>query len=302
MNILILGGQGFIGYNLTLRLLKEKKYNLTIFERTIRQDRFNSSCKYVTGEFSNIDSYAHIFKNVDVVFHLISTTIPKSSNDNIEFDIESNVIATTKLLKLCVENRVKKVVFASSAGTIYGLPEAIPITEGHPQNPICSYGISKLAIEKYLFMFHKLYGLDYQILRVSNPYGQYQNPYSQQGAIGVFLGKVLRNEPIEIWGDGSVSRDYIFIDDLVEAMQLTINNDISEKILNIGSGKGTSLNQILEIIKEVVGKKINVLYKEGRGIDVPYNILDITRAGKCLNWYPKVELYDGIGKTWDWIR
>lgn len=302
MNILILGGQGFIGYNLTLRLLKEEKNNITIFEKTIRQDRFNSLCNYVTGEFSNIVNYEHIFKDIDVVFHLISTTIPKNSNDDIKYDIESNVISTVELLKICVKNNVKKVIFASSAGTIYGCPKSIPITEDHRNNPICSYGISKLAIEKYLFMFHQLYGLDYQILRVSNPYGQYQNPFSQQGAIGVFLGKILKNEPIEIWGDGSVSRDYIFIDDLTEALYLTMNNNSKEKILNIGSGKGTSLNQILEIIREVVRKKIDVLYEEGRGIDVPCNILDITKAKQCLNWYPKVDLYDGIKKTWDWIK
>src|SRR5262249_42060795 len=135
-------------------------------------------------------------------FHLVSTTLPKSSNADPVFDVESNVLATIRLLTQAIQTGLKKVVFVSSGGTVYGVPKQIPILETHATDPMCSYGITKLSIEKYLHLFHVLHGLDYTVLRLSNPFGEGQRVHASQGAVAVFLGKVLRGETVEIWGDG----------------------------------------------------------------------------------------------------
>ena len=201
-----------------------------------------------------------------------------------------------------VSKRIKKLLFVSSGGTIYGSPTTLPIIEASPTDPVCSYGITKLTIEKYLALFNRLYGLDYTIVRPSNAYGIRQNPNGIQGAISVFLGKVAGNEPIAIWGDGEVVRDYIYIEDLVDGMHKAATTTTTERIFNLGSGTGHSLNQIIETIRSLTGKDVRVDYKEKRVFDVPEIYLDITRARKLLCWAPATSLEIGINKTWEFIR
>ncbi len=299
MNILVIGGQGFIGNNLVLKLLKEG-HNITIFNRNIKEDRYLDSCKYIAGEFADINKFRYMLKNIDVVYHLISTTIPQISNFNPSYDIESNVITSVKLLEMCCEENIKKIIFSSSGGTVYGIPKTVPIKEDDPNEPISSYGISKLMIEKYLHLFKYLYGLNYTVLRIANPYGPYQNPLSNQGAIGIFLWKLLKGEEIEIWGNGSVCRDYIFIEDVIDAMYLFALKDTRSNIFNIGSGIGITLNELILIMKDVLKVDVKVIYKESRKVDVPTNVLDIKRIREELEWKPKVDIYSGIRKTWNW--
>ena len=300
MNILVIGGQGFIGHNLVMKLIAEG-HKVTVLEKHIKAERKLDFCSYRTGSFSDIGQNQQILDGVDIVYHLVSTTIPKTSMDDPSFDMQSNVVDTIKLLELCCKYKVKKIIFPSSGGTIYGLPDTIPIGEEHAANPICSYGITKLAIEKYLYMFYHLYGLDYQVFRISNPYGPFQNPFSNQGAIGVFLGKALKGENIEIWGDGSVCRDYIFISDVVKALCIASDAHTDLKVLNIGSGSGVTLTELVNIISEVTNKDIKVVYKGSRKIDIPTNVLDISKAARELNWYPQMPLIKGIETTWSWL-
>jgi UDP-glucose 4-epimerase len=171
MNVLILGGLGFLGINVTKGML-EASHSVTVVDMNMpAKGRKIDGCKYVVCSFDKLSSISSEFDDIDVVIHLISTTLPSTSNENIEHDISSNLLNTIELLHLCVEHNVKRVVFSSSGGTVYGIPDTIPISEDHPTNPICSYGIVKLPIEKYLQLFNRLYGLDYRILRISNPYG-----------------------------------------------------------------------------------------------------------------------------------
>lgn len=300
MKILVLGGQGFIGYNLCSKLV-EYGYQVSVFGQVIDPDRIIKECNYIAGDFSNIDEYVDIFEGVDVVYHLISTTNPGTSNNNITQDIETNLISTIKMLNNCVKKHVKKVIFASSGGTVYGVPETLPISEEHKTNPICSYGITKLAIEKYLELYNRMYNLEYMILRLANPYGPFHVSNSQ-GLINVYLNKVIENNIIEIWGDGEVSRDYIYIDDVVNAMCLSLNSNIKNEVLNIGSGEGTTINDVIKIMEESLGMQLNKVYKESRNVDVPINILDINKAKQKLNWLPQVNIKEGIIKTYDAIK
>jgi UDP-glucose 4-epimerase len=170
---------------------------------------------------------------------------------------------------------------------------------------MCSYGISKLTIEKYLHLFHRLWGLDYVVARLSNPYGEHQNPFAKQGAIGVFLGNVVQGHPITIWGDGEVVRDYVYIKDAVKALVLAAEYDAAPgepRVFNVGFGQGYSLNEIVAEIKKVVDMPVEVRYTPSRPVDVPVNVLDVSRAARHLEWQPKVSLAQGIKQSWSWIK
>jgi UDP-glucose 4-epimerase len=207
------------------------------------------------------------------------------------------VISTLHLLQAAKKAGVKKVIFFSSGGTVYGVPQRIPISENHPTDPICSYGIQKLAIEKYLKLFHHLYGLDYAVMRMSNPYGERQRPLASQGAVAVFLYKAMLREPIEIWGDGSVTRDYVHVSDVAGVIPVLVRYSGKHKIFNIGSGKGTSLLELIKIAETITGDSIEVRFRPARPFDVPVNILDISLAKRALSWTPAVDLEEGARRT-----
>ena len=196
----------------------------------------------------------------------------------------------------------RRVVFVSSGGTVYGVPKSVPIREDHATDPICSYGITKLAIEKYLHLYRELHGLESVVLRLANPYGERQRTHASQGAIAVFLGKALRGEPIEIWGDGSVVRDYIHISDVTRALLLAMDHAGSNRLFNIGSGLGASLNEVLEAIESATGVAPERHYLDGRPFDVPRSVLCIERAERELGWRPHIGLKEGIARTAAWLR
>ena len=302
MRSLVLGGNGFIGSHLVDRLLTEG-HTVRVFDKYEEHYRKPlAQVDYRMGDFGNRGLLADALKNIDTVFHLISTTLPKTSNDDPAFDVSSNVVETLFLLEQCVANSIGKVVFISSGGTIYGTPATLPITEESPTEPLCSYGITKLTIEKYLSLYNHLYGLDYVVLRPSNPYGERQNPFGIQGAITVFLGKVAKGEAIEIWGDGEITRDYIFINDLVDGIYSASTGKTKSRVFNLGSGKGASINAIVEVIRRVTGADVKVIYKDKRMFDVPGIYLDISRAQTELSWLPVTPLETGIAKTWQFVR
>lgn len=297
MKILILGGQGFIGQNLCKRLIEEG-HDVSVVERSIVKERVLEKVSYHEGDFTDISSYKEYLRGIDVVYHLISTTNANDSNQEIERDIEQNVVGTVRLLDACVEANVKKIVFTSSGGTIYGIPESIPIAEDDMKNPICSYGITKLMIEKYLHLYHHLYGIDYTVLRLSNPYGPYhQSP--NQGLINVILRKVYNQEEVTVWGDGEVKRDYVYINDAVDALSLVKDMECEEKVFNIGSGNSYSICDIIKEIENVLGVDVRKTYKEARNQDVPINVLDISLAQQILGWNPKIDLPTGLVLTYE---
>ena len=305
MNVLVLGGAGFISPHI-IDALVFRWHGVKIFDLP-NLGKYNllqsmDSIEIYEGDFSNIQELPHSLMGVDVIIHLICTTLPGSSNENPVYDVDTNVIGTLNLLKEALKKGVKKIIFASSGGTVYGIPKQIPIPETHPTDPICSYGISKLTVEKYLALYQHLHGLDYTVLRLGNPYGERQRISGVQGAIAVFLGNVLFNRPLTIWGDGTVSRDYFHISDLVSAVMCVLEKDLSSKIFNIAGGEAYSLNQIVALIQEVTGRRPDVHFTPVRALDVPVNCLDISRAQKELDWKPIVSLKEGIARSWEWLQ
>jgi UDP-glucose 4-epimerase len=302
---LVLGGKGFIGSHLVDALL-ERGYPVRVFDRVnltpLNSQVSTSAIEWFDGDFTSEADVSQALAGCGVCFHLVSTTLPKSSNADPVFDVETNLMSTVRLLNHAVRVGVRKVIFISSGGTVYGTPRYLPIDESHPTDPICSYGITKLSIEKYLGLFHQLHGLDYTVLRLSNPFGERQRTQASQGAVAVFLGKVLRGEKIEIWGDGSVVRDYVYIADVVAAMLVAMDYCGAERVLNIGSGCGISLNEVLDGIERVTGRKADRFYTAGRAFDVPASVLAIDRAQHTLGWAPRTPFIEGLQRMARWME
>jgi len=239
---------------------------------------------------------------IDIVFHLAWSGIHEIANQEPIAGILSNLIPTIKLFDACLQAQVRRVIFISSGGTVYGPAKTIPISETHPKDPINIYGVNKLMVEKYLRVYNNLFGLDYAIIRPSVPYGPRQNPQNRQGAVAVFLYRVAKQLPITIWGDGKITRDYFYILDLVEALISCAEQPSSQdRIFNVGGGREISLNSLLKSVEKTIGKKGIVEYQETRKFDAPRIALDILHAKSILNWTPQVTLEQGLAQTWQWM-
>jgi UDP-glucose 4-epimerase len=304
-NCIIYGGGGFIGSHLAEELLGSG-YNVTIFDKIKFSKEningFSEKVRVIEGDFNNERDLLNSLDGIDYVFHLVSSTLPATSNDNPVYDVESNLVSTLKLLQDMVMRQIKKIVFLSSGGTVYGIPEEIPVSENHPRRPLCSYGIIKKTIEDYLYLFNYLYGLNYNVFRLSNPYGERQNPMYAQGVIPVFLKKVIHGEEIAVWGDGTVSRDYIYIKDAVKPLADSLKYSGNHKIFNLGSGSGLSVNDLLNIIQIVTDTELKIKYLPGRDFDVPVNVMNVDLVKKEFGFELSVEIAGGISKTYEYLQ
>jgi UDP-glucose 4-epimerase len=292
----VLGGSGFLGQRLC-RTLLDAGYRVRSVSRSGRPkgqpEPWWSDVEWVAAPIGT-ESSARALQHADFVFHLASTTLPSTSNADPAYDLKSNVVATVRILEAAVSMRVRRVVFVSSGGTVYGRALQNPISESHPTDPICSYGIHKLAIEKYLQLFRSQNRLDSIVLRVSNMYGESQDCDRPLGAVAHFTTRAVEGMPIEIWGDGTTTRDYIHVDDAVKALLQATSYKGAERMFNIGSGRGVSLNQLVEMLHQRLSKPVTVNYQPQRDFDVVENVLDISRAKRELLWAPGITLESGL--------
>ncbi|WFC68453.1 NAD-dependent epimerase/dehydratase family protein [Achromobacter denitrificans] len=296
----VLGAGGFIGTNLCRMLLPQASLVRGFGRRRAFPDALRG-VEWMSGDFSDPTSVAAAIAGCDTVFHLINATTPASANVDKLADLQANVASTLRLLDACREEGVKRIVFVSSGGTIYGVPSQIPTPESAPTSPITAYGISKLSIEKYLALYEYLYGIEHRILRVANPFGPYQTAQKHQGVIAAFMHQCVTRQPIQIWGDGQVVRDYIYVQDVAAALVSAATHIGPSRIFNIGSGEGRSLLEIISAIEEVSGVTPSMRFSPGRTVDVPRSILDTSLAAKELAWKPATPFMDGMRQTWNWI-
>lgn len=298
--ILILGAAGFIGTNLAIALAKNPENELLLVDEKSEYFEHYPLSERVTYKIINYQAYdevAAVVKDRNIVYHLISTNNPSSSNMSIENDVSINVIISTNILEACRQNNIEKVVFLSSGGTVYGKDAVCPIKESAENNPITTYGIQKLAIEKLLYLYSYLYGLNYVIIRLSNPFGPFQRPNGKLGVITTFVYKALCGEKVHVYGDGTVIRDYIYIDDAIAAILKVVEGDAKESIYNIGSGKGTSIRDIILLIQSCLEQQLEVVFEKGRSVDVPVNYLDISRYENEFGKMRNRSLKEGIQET-----
>jgi UDP-glucose 4-epimerase len=296
---IVLGGGGFIGTNLCRRLL-EDGHRVRAFGRHCPFPEALEGIEWFQGDFGDAASLAKAIETFDVIYHLVNGSTPLSANLDMAGDVQRNILSSLGLFEICRKLGVSRVVFVSSGGTIYGCAQQIPTPETAPTDPITAYGINNLAIEKYLALYQHLHQIDYRILRISNPFGPFQTSIKNQGVIASMITRTLRNEAIEIWGDGSVVRDFIFVDDVVDALVAAARDRSSTRIFNIGSGEGHSLRQVLASVEALLDKKLNIQWKPGRPLDVPISVLSIDRAREILGWTPKTSFKDGLNKTITW--
>jgi len=284
--ILLIGGAGFIGSNLIMEL-RNKDFEIHVCEPE----------GAYTGRLGNLPVVLHTSSLKDtvtissiiedcgicVVVHLVSTLIPGSTYEDYKIEYKNMIFPSVELMEICAERGVKFVYF-SSGGTIYGnRNDMFPFVEQDPMAPISYYGWSKQMMENSILFLHRTKGLKYLIVRPSNPYGHGQNLYGKQGLVAVAIGKILKHEPVEVWGDGSAVRDYIYIDDLAKIFVDLLKKDVKNITLNIGSGRGYSVNDVLAFLKIVTQQDFKILYQNPRPVDVSNMVLDVTNLKKYVD-------------------
>ena len=301
--ILISGGAGFIASHLTDKLI-DKGHNVVVIDNlsTGKKENLNPQAKFYEADICNSE-IAQIFQEEkpEIVFHFAAQIdVRKSVKDPIQ-DAKVNILGSLNLLQNCQKIGVKKFIFASSGGAIYGDTEVIPTPETHSENPESPYGICKLTIEKYLHFYKETFGLNYTALRLANVYGPRQNSKGEAGVIAVFCDKMLKNEEVVINGDGEQTRDFVFVDDVVNAALLSIEQEKSD-IYNIGTGIQTNINEIFRKIKELTNSDCEEIHVSGKPGEQKRSCLDSSKAKQELGWQPEYNLEDGLKRTIKWFK
>ena len=308
MQAVVIGASGFIGSHLVDGLLEVGHLVRAVVRDghgpglISKQALEASGLTLYTADMAEVEPLCQALAGADVVFHLANGSLPQSSNRDPARDVQINLLGGLNVLEAARQVGAGRLVLLSSGGTVYGVPKQVPIPEDHFTNPICSYGITKLALEKYVALYEQLHGLKGLVLRVANPYGERQRLDSAQGVVPAFMARALRNEPLEIWGDGSTVRDFLYISDVVRALLAVANYEGSERVFNIGSGEGTSLDELVRLLEEELGYSLAVRYKPSRGFDVPTNVLSIDATRRCLGWSPSVSVSDGLHRLHQSLR
>lgn len=297
---LILGAGGFIGTNLCLAL-HARGIAVTGFGRAAKPPPVLAGIDWVSGTLETVDRLDLLLAGHTHVFDLLGAGLPNSSNDNPAQTVADAVPAKVRLLEACRRQEVRRFVFASSGGTIYGVTGSAPVPEDAPTEPISAYGIGKLVVEKYLSLYRHLHGFDSRVLRIANAYGPYQDSRRGQGLVAALLHKLLHDEPIEIWGNGTIVRDYVHVDDVVSAMLACLEHEGPGRVFNVGSGTGRSVAEVLQDAARITGRTPRLLRRERRRSDVPINILDSTRLQRETGWAPRVTWDEGLRQTASWI-
>lgn len=293
----VIGASGFIGRHVVRRLL-DKGHRVRAASRSIRMletEMGDENLEIVPVDINAPTSVASVLQDVDVVVQLVSTSSPGLQNRYSEADIRENVIPQVNFVQSAIEAGVKRYLFLSSGGTVYGPGQNIPIREDAPTNPISSHGLTKLTIEKYLHMHGYVDDLDYVVLRLSNAFGPGQVFRKGQGLIPAILARHREKKPIQIIGKGAAVRDYVYIGDVADAICLAVGRkDVAKSTINIGSGEPRSVLEVVDAVEQVLGVTFEREYIDSRSTDVDVNVLDISRAQELLGWRPSVAFRDGL--------
>ncbi|ABO34808.1 NAD-dependent epimerase/dehydratase [Methanococcus maripaludis C5] len=289
MKILVTGGAGFIGSHI-VDILIENGHDVSILDNlsTGNEKNLNTSAKFINGDI--LDKTLDLSGFECVIHEAAQINVNKSLSAPM-FDAEVNILGTVNILEKMKKYGVKKIIYSSSGGAVYGEPEYLPVDENHPIKPLSPYGSSKFCAEEYIELYNRLYGIEYCILRYSNVYGERQDPLGEAGVISIFIDKIKKGETPVIYGDGNQTRDFINVRDVAKANLLALG--WRNQIVNIGSGRETSVNELFKLISFELGFNLDAIYEKEREGEVYRTYIDYKKA-KSLGWIPDVELQDGI--------
>ena len=304
MRILVTGGAGFIGSNVVDGYLADG-HEVAVFDNlsTGRREFVDPRATLFVGDLADagdVERCVAAFRPEVVSHHAAQIDVRHSVADPVN-DARTNVLGSLGLLQSCTRHGVRKFLYASTGGALYGEGRTLPATEDHPINPESPYGVSKHTVEHYLYLWRLLHGLDYTVLRYPNVFGPRQNPHGEAGVNAIFIGLMLHGQRPRIFGTGDQVRDYVFVGDIVAANLLALGRAGGE-MLNIGTGVGTSVNDIVRAINEVLGTRIEPIHEAARPGEVQRIYLDASRARASLGWTPTVTFLEGLRRTIDWHR
>jgi UDP-glucose 4-epimerase len=301
MKILVTGGCGFIGSHIADAYIG-MGHDVVVVDNlsTGVIDNLNPNARFYEKDITSAIDEIFRAEKFDVVNHHAAQINVRTSVDDPIYDARVNVLGTLNLLRLASEYSVRRFIYASSGGAVYGEPQGYPIREGEKLCPLSPYGASKVAAENYVVTYSRLYGLEHVILRYSNVYGPRQIIKSEAGVISIFVDRILRNEPCTVYGDGKQVRDYVYVDDVVAANIKAL--ECGPDIFNIGTGIETSVNDLIHIFSTILKKEIQHNHVEPRPGEVFRNVLDYGRACSEIGWQPRTALKDGILKTFEYFK
>lgn len=299
--ILVIGANGFMGQALCNAL--QSNYEVIALDIYFDEHMYNNELiNCVQCNCNDIDAYQSYVIQADVIFYLMCTVTPHEGLNNLCNEIDDNLHPLIKLMDYIVMHKLKtRLIFVSSGGTIYG-ESSEKNSISHKENPICSYGTLKLIQEEYIKLYGRIYNLDYLIVRVANLYGIGQKQERKQGIIPILIDSLINNHPVTLYGN--TIRDYIYMDDVIDCYEKLIDYSGDNRIFNIGTGEGTSLSSLIEVIERICERKFNniSIREDRRQCDVVYSVLDISETKNALYWSPEISLEKGISLIVDRMR
>lgn len=304
MKILVTGGAGFIASHVVDAFIEEG-HDVVVLDNLItgNRDNLNPKAKFVELDIRD-KKVTELFaqEKFDVVNHHAAQMDVRKSVEDPQFDADVNVMGSLNLLEQCKKNNVKQFIFSSTGGAIYGEQDYFPADEKHPQRPLSPYGITKLSLEKYLFYYKEIHGLNYFILRYANIYGPRQNPHGEAGVVAIFSQRMLKDEQPVINGDGKQTRDYVYVGDVVRANTAALGRGESD-VVNIGTGKETDVNELFQKIRKYTGKTdIPEKHVKAKAGEQRRSVIDNSKAEQMLGWEPQVDLAEGLQKTVEFFQ
>ncbi|MEO8357691.1 MAG: NAD-dependent epimerase/dehydratase family protein [Chloroflexota bacterium] len=302
--ILVTGGAGFIGSHV-VDLFVSQGFEVVIVDdlSTGRVSNLNPAAKFYRLDIRD-PKIRDIFdvERPDYISHHAAQMDVRRSVAQPLFDADVNILGSINLIECAKEFNVKRFIYISTGGAVYGEPEKLPCDETHPINPICQYGASKHTVEHYLYMYNVNYGLKYTVLRYPNVFGPRQDPHGEAGVVAIFTGKMLVGEPITIYGDGEQTRDFVFVGDCARANYLAATIDHQPGIYNIGWSRPTSINEVFSALAKITGYSDPATHEAGKVGETRHIYLDASKANRDLGWVPTITLDDGLRETVEYFR
>ncbi|MBI4788605.1 MAG: NAD-dependent epimerase/dehydratase family protein [Chloroflexi bacterium] len=302
--ILVTGGAGFIGSHIVDKLVAHN-YSVAVVDNLSTGDRdfVNPAARFYKTSILDEGGLRRIFEaeRPDFVYHQAARVSVRESMQNPVLYAETNVVGSLVVLDMCREYGVKKIIYASTGGAVYGEPQYLPVDEEHPVNPLDPYGASKHHVEHYLYLYRANYGLEYTVLRYANVYGPRQDPAGEAGVVAIFSERMLTGEPVTINGTGEQERDFVFVEDVAEANWRALSGG-DGRIYNVGTGIGSSVNSVFATLRGITAYRREPVCGPAKAGEVLKIRLDVDKAHRELGWQPTVTMAQGLGRTVEWFR